>query len=382
MTAPAHRAAFAVTLGLALALTLPAPARAQFAAPPPDQADLTIDAATRRAVLDSLIAALHANYVFPAVARDLDRELRRRQRAGEFDATTSARAFADTLSGLLARYGRDRHFRVVYRHEPLPRMEVAGPPSAEELSRQRRQTERINYGFERVERLAGNVGYLDLRQFSSVSPEAGAAAVAAMNLLAHTDALIVDLRRNGGGTPEMVALLSSYLFEGEERTHLNDLVMRLGGEERVDQYHTLPWVPGPRSGTRPVYVLTSSRTGSAAEEFAYNLQNLKRATLVGDTTAGAANPGDLVRLSDHFAAFISNGRARNPVSGTNWEGVGVRPDVACAADSALHVAHVQALERLKSRATDDGERRVLDRALEVARAAPVVPLGDLRARQR
>ncbi len=371
-----------LALALVLALGALASARAQMAPPRADQPDMTLDATTRRAVVDSLIHALHANYVFPAVARELDRELRRQERAGAFDRFTSAEAFSDTLTQLLRRVGRDRHFRVGYRFEPIPMLDRDGPPPPEERRRLARQAERANYGFERAERLAGNVGYLEIRQFAPPGPEAGAAAVAAMNLLAHTDALIIDLRRNGGGSPEMVALVSSFLFTGDERTHLNDLVFREGGSEREEQFHTLPWVPGPRDADRDVFVLTSHRTGSAAEEFSYNLQNLKRATLVGDTTGGAANPGGFVRLSEHFAAFISNGRARNPVSHTNWEGVGVRPDVACAADSALHIAHVTALERLLAKAGDDDEKRALARALEQARAARVEPLGDPRAPAR
>ncbi len=371
-----------VWIALALALHPVCPARAQLAPPAQDQPDMTVDTAVRHAVLDSLIAALNANYVFPAVARDLERELRRRERGGAFDRIGSAEAFADTLTILLRRVGHDRHFRVGYRYEPIPMLQREGPPPPEELRRLTRQAERTNFGFERAERLAGNIGYLEVRQFAPATPAAGAAAVAAMNLLAHTDALIIDVRRNGGGSPEMVALLSSYLFPDDDRTHLNDLVMRDGGHEREEQYHTLPWVPGSRYTGKEVFVLTSARTGSAAEEFSYNLKNLARATLVGDTTIGAANPGGFVRLSEHFAAFISNGRARNPISHTNWEGSGVLPDLPCSTDSALVVAHVSALEHLIAKSTDEDEKRALGRALEVAKAARVEPLGDLRAPAR
>jgi len=367
-------------------LTLPAAllagaAFAQLAPPSPDQKDMAIDAKARATVLDTLIRKLHDNYVFPPVADALDKNLRMRQKRGDFDRITSAQTFADTLSTILREVGKDRHFRVGYREEPIPMMQREGPPPESEMKRFAELGHRLNYGFEGARRLAGNVGYLDLRSFQFTGPEAGAAANAAMNLLANTDALIIDVRRNGGGSPEMVQLVSTYLFEGEDRTHLNDLVWREGGSERVDQFYTLPWVPGPRNGTRPVYVLTSRNTGSAAEEFTYNLKNLKRATIVGDTTAGAANPGGFVRLHEHFAAFISNGRARSPITKTNWEGVGVIPDVRTSADDALKTAHTTAIKLLMDKAADPEQKSLLQRALTQAEAAPVEPL-DVPRRRR
>jgi C-terminal processing protease CtpA/Prc len=165
-----------------------------------------------------------------------------------------------------------------------------------------------------------------------------------MGFLANTDALIVDLRRNGGGRPEMVALLSSYLFD--ERTHLNDLYWREGN--RTDEFWTNATVAGPRyGGKKPVFVLTSKRTFSGAEEFAYNLKALKRATIVGETSGGGAHPGDMQKIADGFAMFVPTGRAINPVTKTNWEGVGVEPDVVVPADQALDKAKELAAAALK-----------------------------------
>ncbi|MBL8220228.1 MAG: S41 family peptidase, partial [Bryobacterales bacterium] len=177
-------------------------------------------------------------------------------------------------------------------------------------------------------------------------------AVAAMNLLANCDALIVDVRRNGGGDPAMVALLSSYLFD--DVTHLNDLYFRPADSTR--QWWTLPFVPGKKLAGKPVYVLTSNRTFSAAEEFTYNLKNLKRATIVGETTGGGAHPGGMSRVSTHFRAFIPTGRAINPVSKTNWEGTGVSPDVAVNQEAALKTAHLMAVK--KGREAEKDERLV------------------------
>jgi len=202
----------------------------------------------------------------------------------------------------------------------------------------------------------------------SGAPEAQATAVAAMNFLGNCDALIVDLRRNGGGSPGMIQTLLSYLVEPGRRLHFNDFYQREG--DRWVQYHTSPFVPGPRLAGKPIYVLTSSLTGSAAEEFSYDIQTHELGTLVGATTAGAANPGGMVRLSDHLAAFIATGRAVNPITKTNWEGVGVKPEVAVPPHEALREAHVRAIEELKKKPRDAEHAAFLGRALEAAKKTP------------
>jgi C-terminal processing protease CtpA/Prc len=243
-------------------------------------------------------------------------------------------------------------------------MRADGPPPPEELRRMREMGRVRNYGFQKVERLAGNVGYLELLMFSG-DPDAQETAVAAMNFLGNVDALIVDLRRNGGGSPAMIQTLLTYLVAPEDRLLFNTFFRR--GEERIAQWHTSAYVPGRRLHGKPVYVLISNRTGSAAEEFAYDVQTHELGTLVGATTVGAANPGGFFRLHDHFGAFIATGRAINPVTNTNWEGVGVKPDVAVAPEGALREAHVLALQKLIEQADDGEKRNALNAALEQAR---------------
>jgi retinol-binding protein 3 len=182
-----------------------------------------------------------------------------------------------------------------------------------------------------------------------------------MKFLAHTDALIFDLRNNGGGDPEMVALISSYLF-GDKPVHLNSLYWRPG--DKTDEFWTKPNAAANKFTDKPVYVLTANRTFSAAEEFSYNLKNLKRATIVGETTGGGAHPGSSVRLHEHFAAFIPTGRAISPVTKTNWEGTGVEPDVKVPKEHALKTAYLSALNKSLEKADDEGLKNALKQLIE------------------
>jgi hypothetical protein len=323
---------------IAAAFALPAAAQPI----PADQPDRDIDEATRSHVIEAALAALQRSYVFPEVATRMAQAVRARQLVGEYRGLSSARQFARTLTGDLQEVSRDKHLRVRYSFEPLPAQEQRGP-SPEQVARRMEFMRSVNFGFEKVEVLPGNIGYLEMRVFAA-GPEAEAAADAAMSRLADADALIVDLRRNGGGDPAMVARVSSYLFE--QPTHLNSLYWREG--DRTEEFWTTKEVAGKRFGQgKPVFVLTSKRTFSGAEEFSYNLKSLKRATIVGETTGGGAHPGGPQRVHDHFAVWIPAGRAINPITKTNWEGTGVVPDVAVPADQALERALELAAKAVK-----------------------------------
>jgi hypothetical protein len=194
---------------------------------------------------------------------------------------------------------------------------------------------------------------------------AGETAVAAMTFLGNCDAIIFDLRKNGGGEPAMIQLLSTYLFA--EPTHLNDLYWRKG--DKRDQFWTLPYAPGPRLVNVPVYVLTSAHTFSGAEEFANNLKVLKRATIVGETTGGGANPGEGFPFDPFFWCFIPTGRAVNPTTGSNWEGTGVEPDIKVPEAEALAVAQMEVLKAFKAKAVDSRDRARYDWSIEALEAA-------------
>ncbi|MEO5896837.1 MAG: S41 family peptidase [Vicinamibacterales bacterium] len=317
-----------------------------------------LDSATRALVIDRALAQLQKAYIFADAAEKMSVAIRARTAANEYDAITAGREFADKLTADLQAVSHDKHLRIRYAPEGLPLRPEQ--PDADERLQALAQDRRRNFGFERVERLDGNVGYIDLRGFSG-SPESRDAAVAAMNFVADTDALIFDLRRNGGGSPFMIGLLCSYLFDTV--VHLNDFYVRESDSHQ--QFFTTADVQGRRYGQRkPVFILTSARTFSAAEEFTYDLKHLKRASVVGETTGGGAHPGGLRRLTDHFGIWLPTGRAINPVTKTNWEGTGIEPDIKTAALDALDAAHREALQRLLAAASDPARREQLQSAIK------------------
>ncbi|MEP7336242.1 MAG: serine hydrolase [Acidobacteriota bacterium] len=302
------------------------------------QSNSTIDAATRQQVIEDALKALNDAYVFPETAKKMEQAIRERIARKEYDDITDGRTLANRLTTHLQEVSHDKHLRVIFNDggSPFFTQETA------DFNTRRRMSAMRNFGFEKVERLSGNVGYLDLRGFEN--PVAAAETLtAAMGFLANTDALIFDLRQNGGGDPAMVQLVCSYLFG--QRTHLNDIYSR--PDNRTEEFWTKTEVPGKHYGDKPVFVLTSNRTFSGAEEFSYNLKNLKRATIVGETTGGGAHPVNPRRLGKDFLITVPFARAINPITKTNWEGTGVKPDVDVPAAQALKAAHLLAIRAIQ-----------------------------------
>jgi retinol-binding protein 3 len=312
--------------------------------------DLAIDAKMRTEVIEGALARLNEAYVFPEVAKKMEEAVRARMANGEYDKITSGKELSDVLTAHLREVSKDKHLRMAYSVKPQLASAAKTPKDkTENLDLARKNGALNNFGFEKCERLRGNIGYLDMRGF--LSPElAGDTAAAAMSFLANTDALIVDMRQNGGGQPTMVALMCSYFFDGGQMRHLNDIYTRKS--DSTQQFWTLPYLTGKRYVGKDVYILTSNRTFSAAEEFTYNLKNLKRATVVGETTGGGAHPTGNMRINDHFMIGVPFARSINPISKTNWEGTGVTPDIECPADLALKVGHLAALKKQAEKTTD------------------------------
>ena len=305
--------------------------------------------------IDTLCSQVVRHYVFPDVAERVVAVLRERHAGGHYDEIDGDEEFAAAVTADLQSVNGDKHLRLLYSVDPI------GEQDDDELfdeAAYRAEVELANGGIAEVRRLDGNVGYLDLRLMHAAA-YAGQAVVAAMTLVAHTDALIVDVRRNGGGDPFTVALYCSFLFD--EPTHLNDLYSR----PNDSTYHswTQQYLPGPRfGGTKPVFVLTSSYTFSGAEEFAYNLKTRGRAVLIGERTRGGAHPGSRYRVDTHLKSAVPSGRAINPVTGTNWEGVGVEPDVELPADDAFAAAYGRAIDHVLTLGSDGPRRAVAEEA--------------------
>jgi retinol-binding protein 3 len=303
-----------------------------------------IDAQTRARVVEAIVAALNNYYLSPDVAKRMGAEIRTRLKRHSYDGISDGMRFAEVLTQDLQGVSHDRHLRVDFSPSRLPELPTQpAPPSPTQLAARRALLERDNCAFERVERLSGNIGYLKFNAF--MDPEVcGATASAALDFLANVDALIIDLRDNGGGDPQMVAFVASYLFD--HATHLNDLWQREGNT--TTQFWTLAYVPGKRLTTQPVFVLTSARTFSGAEEFTYDLKTQKRATIVGETTGGGAHIVAGHRVDDRFMLAVPFGKAINPITHTDWEGVGVEPDVKVPAAQALETAEKLALQRIEA----------------------------------
>ena len=313
--------------------------------------DASLTSAERQLVVDSLKSKLNANYVFPEVAKKMGADITTKLKNGDYNSINDPNAYANQLTEDLQAVSKDKHLRVSFAPDFIREREETVTPEDSIAMRNRwiNRMKRDNFGFKEVKIMAGNVGYLDLRSFSNVE-FAGPTAVAAMNFLSSSDAIIIDLRNNGGGSPAMIQLISSYLFGGQP-VHLNSFYWR--PTDRTTQTWTLPHVSGQRSPDTPVYVLTSGRTFSAAEEFSYNLKNMERATLVGETTGGGAHPGGTQPVTDRFMVWMPEGRAINPITKTNWEGTGVSPHIETTSMEALDVAYIKALEGLKEKYKDD-----------------------------
>jgi hypothetical protein len=322
-----------------------------FASAQPTAPDRKIDDAERKTVIDGVLEKVEANYVFPDVGKKMAEAIRARQAKKEYDSITSAKDLASTLTKHLREVSRDLHLGVRFNAEASPKDFDRGP-SEEQQKRMRESAALRNFGFKKVERLgSGGIGLLELEGFMPAEM-IGETAAAAMGFLANNDAVIIDLRKNGGGSPDAVILLCSYFFE--DSTHLNSIYNRL--TDTTKQYWSHPVVPGKKLIGKDVYVLTSGRTFSAAEEFTYNLQSQKRATIVGETTGGGAHPTRGFRITEHFGVGVPFARSINPVTKTNWEGTGVKPDVAVPADQALLTAQLLALKKAAAKYSSDKEK--------------------------
>jgi Peptidase family S41/N-terminal domain of Peptidase_S41 in eukaryotic IRBP len=286
--------------------------------------EIPLDAAKRARVIDRVSRVLNDSYVFPETAQKMSAVLRKRQTSPEYRAIRDGREFARQLTADLQEVSHDKHLDVRFSYVVLPTDLTQRNPEEK-----KKQLAAANCGFEKAEHLWPNVGYVKLDMFADTAICAPTAS-AAMNFVADSDALILDLRDNHGGGG-MVEFIASYLFAA--RTHLDDTFSRT--RNATEEIWTSPDVPGKKFLGKPVFVLTSKQTFSAAEYLANVLRNLRRATLIGETTGGGSHMVDIMRIDDHFSVRVPTGR---PITKTDWEGTGLAPDVQVPADQALDAA--------------------------------------------
>jgi len=308
-----------------------------------------LNAAERKMVIDTLIFKINALYVYEDLAKKMTLAIQRHQQHHDYDTITDRNSFARILTADLRSVNNDGHLGVEYSATPIGNESPEAPP--EEAANAFRKTwARSNFNFKKVEILDGNIGLVQLDTFFPMEWIRDLAQ-ASMTFVAHSDAVIIDIRKNhgfadGGG------LIASYFFK--DAVHFEDQYDR--DAKTLRQSWTLPVVPGPKLADKDLYILVSKDCFSAAEDFAYNMQALGRAKVIGEVTGGGAHPTKPYKIGVYFLATIPFAYSVNPVTHTDWEGKGVQPDVKVPANQALLTAQIMAIKTAINRSPNDIER--------------------------
>ncbi len=342
---------------VALACVAASPVHAQQAAPVAvarTEAATPLTADQRATGIAAILRTIEARYVFPERVSAIRSRLNEGLSSGRYDTSDPA-VFAERVTLDLRESSRDGH---MYLNNAPAQYAAALTSDVDVFDNPEMQAiwaaaaRRANHGLSEMRILPGNVRYLRITQFHWVADRTGQAYDDAMRFLRDGDAVIIDLRGNGGGDHAAVRYLLSHFMKPDQL----DITFLEAGREPV-QSRTLDHLPAGRLTGRPLYVLINRQVGSAAEAFAYDVQQFGLGTLVGATTAGAANNNEFVPIAPGFMLSVSYGRPVHPLSGTNWEGVGVSPDVAADPATALDTATALALTALLSRADADPVER-------------------------
>lgn len=286
--------------------------------------------AEKEQAIEKICQLLNRFYVFPEIATQMEKHIKTKLTEGAFEKITDPDEFVNYMTKELRSICHDKHLGMYIGSNPEE--QIKEDQNLERIIK-KLKNEKFNYGLNKVEILDGNVGYMNI-QSVMYSEEAMEVVSSALKFLSNTDAIIFDLRINNGGDPGYMAYIFSYFFD--KPTHINSIYWR--DRDRTDEFWTHGKILGKKMVDIPVYVLISHKTFSGAEEFAYDLQVLKRATIIGEVSAGGANPAATWVVYKDLRISIPFGRAINPITGTNWEGVGVKPDIEVSADKALEVA--------------------------------------------
>lgn len=305
----------------------------------PSQQDLQISSKEKTQLIDTIIKAVKNSYVFPEISLQVETALLTHQKKGDYNKIISSKEFADSISNQLVLISNDKHLHVLFSYDTVPQKTDKEPPLPDFIKRFAIEN---NYGFNKIDILDGNIGYMNILGFFPFD-EATQKAIASFDYLSNTQALIIDLRENTGGYSPLANFVLSYFFDKQPVKFLENVFR---DTNKIEQFWSSFYIPGRRYLGKPVYVLTSSGTFSAGEAFAYILQGYHKATVIGERTGGGANLSDLIRLNDHFVMNLPVGRPVSPFSKSSWEGVGVKPDIEISKEKALVTAHITALEKL------------------------------------
>ena len=311
-------------------------------------------------VVDHLQAAVQ-NYVFPDIAKKLEQQIKDHHE--QYRTIADPTKLAEQLTADMRAVGHDQHLAVTFGEE----LGVQKTPTPEEVQHAHAFDRANGYGFRTARRLPGNVGYIDIAYFSPDS-EAGSAIASAMQIVSGTDSLIIDLRRNGGGSGGTINTLTSYFFD--DVTQLSGVVEKVDGKIQERQHWSMPFVQGPRYLNKPVFILTSRHTHSAAEVLAYDLKNSRVAILVGDRTTGEATSATgEISLGFGLSTFIANGQMISPVIHGNYIGAGVQPDVQTLSAETLITSYTLALKAARPSLDSDDLRKEKAEAIQNPKAA-------------
>ncbi|OXA80962.1 N-terminal domain of Peptidase_S41 [Flavobacterium aquidurense] len=308
---------------------------------------------SKKTVIDSLTQKLEEFYIRPNAVADIKEKLNENYKKGTYKDISNSNDFASKLSTDLIDFSKDLHFRVVYDPEWTENQKNKSDKAVQQKIKalELAEAKKKNFGFQKVQILEGNIGYLQFDYFED--PAIGSeTAAATMQFLNNTDALIIDLRKNNGGAMEMGQFISSYFYSGAELPLYKYYTYEKNRKKIEREMWLLPSVPGKRLADIDIYILTSAITFSAAEWMSYSLQNLKRVTIVGEKTAGGAHPIDRKVLSNGFSVNIPFGEVKDPITNQDFEGKGVMPDVLCKSEEAVNTSHLLALEKLSSKNKD------------------------------
>ena len=337
--------------------------------------NMTLTEEDRAAVVEQTALFMEENYVFPDKGKLIADFIREQQRKGCYSGSDNPLDFADIVTADLKTKSTDSHLALEYT-----------PVSAGTAVRRRPLNDpgfsiQYNFGFQKIERLTGNIGYLDLRGFdNNINPTARKTAVSAMSILANTRAIIIDLRNNPGGTGGMADMISSYFFS-DEPVHLLSNTSRFKGKENTRESWTIQELEGRRLPDVPLYLLIGGGTASAAEHFVFGLKGQDRAVLVGETTAGAGHNVAYIPINEYFRCKVSIGRTYDPKTGEGWERIGIKPHINVPVEKALERAHLEALKAVINETKNDAQKSELEWFLPIVNAL-YEPVGVEGARLR